>query len=143
MVTLDVIRLLLEATQRGKIRWKRSRANPDLFESSLAGEVLAVQFVRFARLDGGQPSRHMVELECFGVSTDFAVGTEAMDLINQMLAFNDLEWTAMRASIRERWQEAEATLHTLLEPAPAVLPSRKARPGAPGTVRVSKAKGKG
>lgn len=136
MRAVTIIRLLLEATQRGKIRWHRSKQNPDVYESDLDGEPLSVRFVRFVRADQMPSDRYVAEVECFGVTTDHAVGTEGMDLVNQMLAFNDLEWTQTRAAIRERLMEAEAALNQLLEPTPAVLPSKKARLSPVPRVRV-------
>ena len=136
MRAVNIIRLLMEATQRGKIRWHRNKQNLDLYESDLDGEPLSVRFVRFIRADGTASDRQVAELECFGVTTDHAVGTEGMELVNQMLAFNDLEWTHTRAAIRDRLMEAEAALHVLLEPTPAVLPSKRGRLQAVPRVRV-------
>ena len=125
MNAIPLLRLLLEATRRGKIKWHKSRGDPDLYEADLGGETLRVHFVRFVRLDGQTSDRHLAELTTFGVSTDHAVGTEGMDLINQMLAFCDLEWSGLRNRIRQRLAEAEEVMHALLEPSPAVLPSRR------------------
>lgn len=133
---VTIIQLLLEATQRGKIRWHRNKQHLDIYESELDGEPLTVRFVRFTRADHVPPDRYLAELECFGVTTDHAVGTEGMELINQMLAFNDMEWTQMRTAIRERLVDAEATLQQLLAPTPAVLPSKRTRLHSVPRVRV-------
>jgi|GEM_PF-1439402 hypothetical protein len=130
MTALRIIKLLLEATYAGRIKWQKNRQDGDRYESTLGGESLTVRFVRFARTDRLPPDRHLAELDAFGVTTDHAVGTEGMELICQMLAHNDPAWADLRTKIRGRIAEAEEYLHTLLDPEPARLaPQKSAKKG--------------
>lgn len=126
---IQIIRLLLDATRSGRIRWQKHRTDGDRYEATLGEEVLTVRFVRFVRADRGSPDRHLAELEAFGVTTDHAVGTEGMELINQMLAFCDPNWGALRSRIRQRLSEAEEELQQLLgNPPPKTVAVRQVKP---------------
>lgn len=112
---LRLVRMLLDATRAGRIRWVRSSSHADLYEAMLGSETLSVKFIRFLRADKAHPDRHLAELTAFGVTTDHAVGTEGMEQIQQMLAICDPQLRSVRNAIRERINEAEDAMAAFLE----------------------------
>lgn len=124
---LRLVRLLLEVTRAGRMRWTRNTRIPDLYEGQLGPETCTIRFVRFQRADKAHPDRHLAEITCFGVTTDHAVGTEGMDLAQQIISIGDPQLRAVRGAIRERVAEAEELLQAVLEAELTPTPATRTR----------------
>lgn len=97
---LELIQAMLKLIQLDKLTW--SRISDDHYEAAVADLKLAVEFIYFARTDDVGSDRAIARVSAFLVILEYSAGTEEMNLLCEMLAFSDQNWSEMLNRCRQR-----------------------------------------
>ena len=101
---LKVLRLMLELTKEGRIKWRKVEFNN--WVAKVKGNCFLIQFIFFARTDDVGSDRTMARVTVDSVILDYCIGTEGFELACEMLSIRDKDWAEWRAMAAQRLQNS-------------------------------------
>jgi len=110
--SLTFVAALLEATRSGALTWQiRSDDDRDLFEASVADELVTVEILYLSGTSGSE--RAFVRVVGLKTWEVFARGTNGYDLIMRMLALNIPGWSDGQVGNEKALERATARIRGL------------------------------
>lgn len=111
---LDLLKLLLEATRRGKLTW-RNVPNADRYEADSGGYLYVISFEKPLLDDGLSANTTLYSVSVAEALITFADGCPLVDVVEEILAAGVDEWKDHKKCVQEDMDAASARLISLID----------------------------
>ena len=108
---LELIEAMSELTRIGKLAW--SQTDFDCYEAATANQEFKIEFIYLARTDDIGSDRTIARLSAFQLILDYSLGIEGMDLLCEMLAFSNQDWSELVNICQQRLSNGLEVLQRL------------------------------